>query len=49
MTGSHSRLATDGRSVALRGSRKGAAGHGHRVTAPIANEAGPRCVGFVPS
>ncbi|WP_424876941.1 helix-turn-helix domain-containing protein [Streptomyces sp. SLBN-8D4] len=35
-SGSYSRLASDGRSVALRAERQGAAEHGHRITAAIA-------------
>jgi hypothetical protein len=35
-TGSYSKLASDGHTVALRGSRQGAAEHGHRITAAIA-------------
>ncbi|GLW50683.1 hypothetical protein Stsp02_63440 [Streptomyces sp. NBRC 14336] len=35
-TGSYSKLASDGRTVALRGARQGAAEHGHRITAAIA-------------
>ncbi|MEU8757480.1 transcriptional regulator [Streptomyces chartreusis] len=35
-TGSYSRLASDGRTVALRTDRQGAAEHGHRITAAIA-------------
>jgi len=35
-TGSYSRLASDGRTVILRGDRQGAAEHGHRITAAIA-------------
>ncbi|WP_439812352.1 helix-turn-helix domain-containing protein [Streptomyces sp. P9-2] len=35
-TGSYSKLAPDGHSVALRGERQGVAEHGHRVTAAIA-------------
>ncbi|MEU1185994.1 MarR family winged helix-turn-helix transcriptional regulator, partial [Streptomyces sp. NPDC005820] len=35
-TGSYSRLASDGRTVNLRGDRQGAAEHGHRITAAIA-------------
>ncbi|WP_093788952.1 MarR family transcriptional regulator [Streptomyces sp. cf124] len=35
-TGSYSRLASDGRTVALRDDRQGAAEHGHRITAAIA-------------
>ncbi len=35
-TGSYSRLASDGRTLVLRGDRKGAAEHGHRITAAIA-------------
>ncbi|WP_230194124.1 MarR family winged helix-turn-helix transcriptional regulator [Streptomyces coriariae] len=35
-TGSYSRLASDGRTVVLRGDRQGAAEHGHRITAAIA-------------
>ncbi|MET7783064.1 MarR family winged helix-turn-helix transcriptional regulator [Streptomyces mirabilis] len=35
-TGSYSRLASDGRTVTLRGDRQGAAEHGHRITAAIA-------------
>ncbi|MEU6381500.1 transcriptional regulator [Streptomyces sp. NPDC046909] len=35
-TGSYSRLGSDGRTVALRQDRQGAAEHGHRVTAAIA-------------
>ncbi|WLW50779.1 transcriptional regulator [Streptomyces lincolnensis] len=35
-TGSYSRLASDGRTVALRADRQGAAEHGHRITAAIA-------------
>nr|WP_307818396.1 transcriptional regulator [Streptomyces sp. MBT62] len=35
-TGSYSRLGSDGRSVAVRQDRQGAAEHGHRVTAAIA-------------
>ncbi|MEU1268484.1 MarR family winged helix-turn-helix transcriptional regulator [Streptomyces sp. NPDC005799] len=35
-TGSYSRLASDGRSLILRGDRQGAAEHGHRITAAIA-------------
>ncbi|MFF0036557.1 transcriptional regulator [Streptomyces mirabilis] len=34
--GSYSRLASDGRTVILRGDRQGAAEHGHRITAAIA-------------
>jgi len=35
-TGSYSRLTSDGRNVALRPDRQGAAEHGHRITAAIA-------------
>ncbi|MEU0945632.1 MarR family transcriptional regulator [Streptomyces canus] len=35
-TGSYSRLASDKRTVILRGARQGAAEHGHRITAAIA-------------
>ncbi|MFD9510652.1 helix-turn-helix domain-containing protein [Streptomyces mirabilis] len=35
-TGSYSRLASDGRTLVLRGDRQGAAEHGHRITAAIA-------------
>ncbi|WP_411153001.1 hypothetical protein [Streptomyces sp. A30] len=35
-TGSYSRLGSDGRTVAVRQDRQGAAEHGHRVTAAIA-------------
>ncbi|WP_256363001.1 hypothetical protein [Streptomyces sp. TRM70350] len=34
--GSYSKLASDGRTIALRGERQGAAEHGHRITAAIA-------------
>ncbi|MDX2675006.1 hypothetical protein [Streptomyces soliscabiei] len=36
LTGSYSRLAPDGQTVALRADRQGAAEHGHRITAAIA-------------
>lgn len=40
-TGSYSRLASDGRSLALREERQGAAEHGHRITAAIACHVAP--------